>query len=549
MRWRIKISQVDAARAGRKRVACGCAALLAALCVTAGVHAESLPVTSEVTPAVADNFSIFEFRVLGNTQLPVRVIEEAVYPLLGEQRSFATVEQARDALVAAYRTAGLGTVLVDIPEQSVDDGIVRLQVTEGRIEKVRISGARYYSERRILARLPSVKAGEVPKLTALQAQLTALAGEARDREITPTLKPGSTPGTLAVEFGVKDHLPLHASLEANNRYTSDTTQTRLVASISYENMFQRADTLGLQYQTAPQKMSEVQVGALSYLGHTNRDDLTWSGYAIRSKSDVAAIGTLSVIGNGTIVGLRINHSFGISSTGAQTLSFGPDWKDFGEDIRLSTNVSARTPIHYLLWTAQHGVAYQVEKFDVQNQLGVSLAIRGLATDDKAFAYKRSGAHAGFAYLRDNSSATWRIGRGWALGARLGLQYSEQPLISNEQLALGGVDSVRGYLDAEALVDSGVAATLELRSPTAHLRSVAVSGMVFYDRGVGMMQQPLSSEISSGSVRTDLSGWGVGMRFAVGQALDAMIDWSTPVVRGTRTRAGDGRIDFNLKLTF
>lgn len=500
-------------------------------------------------PAGGDHFAILEFRVLGNTKLPVRTVEEAVYPLLGEDRSLATVEQARDALVAAYRSAGLGTVLVDIPEQSVDDGVVRLQVTEGRVEKVRISGARYYSERRILARLPSVKPGEVPNLPALQAQLSALASETRDREITPTLKPGSTPGTLAVDFGVKDHLPLHASLEVNNRYTSDTTPTRLVASVSYENMFQRADTLGLQYQTAPQKPSEVEVGALTYLGHTSQDDVTWSGYAIRSKSDVAAIGTLSVIGNGTIIGLRINRSFALSSTGAQTLSFGPDWKDFGEDIRLPSDVSARTPIHYLMWTGQHGIAYQTEHVQLQNQLGISFGIRGLPASDLEFEYKRAGAHAGFVYLRDNASASWHFKSGWLLAGRLGLQYSEQPLISNEQLALGGVDTVRGYLDAEALVDSGVAASLELRSPTAHVRSVGFNGFVFYDRGVGMMQQPLASEISSGTVRTDLSGWGAGIRFAVGQALDAMIDWSIPVERGTRTRAGDGRVDFNLKLTF
>ena len=78
-------------------------------------------------------FNIFEFRVLGNSTLPAPIVEAAVYPFLGEQRTFSSVEQARDALVAAYRAAGLGTVLVDIPEQTVDDGVVRLQVTEGRI--------------------------------------------------------------------------------------------------------------------------------------------------------------------------------------------------------------------------------------------------------------------------------------------------------------------------------------------------------------------------------------------------------------------------------
>jgi hemolysin activation/secretion protein len=65
----------------------------------------------------------------------------------------------------------------------------------------------------------------------------------------------------------------------------------------------------------------------------------------------------------------------------------------------------------------------------------------------------------------------------------------------------------------------------------------------------MMQQPLSSEIKSHTVRTDLSGWGAGLRFAIGDALDAMVDWSTPVVHGSRTVAGKSRVDFNVKVSF
>jgi hemolysin activation/secretion protein len=524
---------------------CGSVAMLGA----SPVAAAQATAAAELSPGVAETFDIYEFRVLGNTKLDVRQIEAAVYPQLGEQRTFATVEAARDALVEAYRKAGFGTVLVDIPEQTVDDGIVRLQVTEGRVEKVRIAGAKYYSQRRILSRLTAVAPGIVPNLPQLQAQLTTLAGEARDREITPTLKPGSTPGTLAVEFAVKDHLPLHASLEVNNRYTADTSPTRLVASVSYENMFQRADTLGLQYQTSPGKPSEVQVGALTYLGHTAHDDLTWSGYAIRSKSDVAAIGTLSVIGNGTIVGARLNRVLSASSTSVQTLSFGADWKDFGEDIRLPDDVSARTPIHYLMWTAQYGAGRHGDSVDLQNQFGASFGIRGLGADDRAFEYKRYGAHAGFLVLRDNASVSWRLGGGWSLAGRLGLQYAEQPMISNEQLSLGGVDTVRGYLDAEALVDSGMAASVELRTPVLHRSKAAVDGVLFYDRGVGMVQQPLTSEITAHRVRTDLAGWGAGVHMVIGQSLDAMVDWSVPVFRGTRTRVGDGRVDFNVKYSF
>src|SRR3974390_1653095 len=97
--------------------------------------------------AEAEKFNIWEFRVLGNTQLSAPEIERVVYPFLGAGKLFETVEAARAALEKYYHDRGYGTVFVDIPEQDVADGVVRLRVTEGRLAHVRLTGARYMSGR------------------------------------------------------------------------------------------------------------------------------------------------------------------------------------------------------------------------------------------------------------------------------------------------------------------------------------------------------------------------------------------------------------------
>ena len=51
------------------------------------------------------------------------------------------VGDMRKQLEQAYRDAGYKTVVVIIPEQEVVGGEVQLQVTEGRVEKVRVKGA------------------------------------------------------------------------------------------------------------------------------------------------------------------------------------------------------------------------------------------------------------------------------------------------------------------------------------------------------------------------------------------------------------------------
>ena len=86
-------------------------------------------------------FDILEFAVEGNTVLPAELIERAVYPFLGEKRRFDDVNAAATALEKAYQDAGYLTVAVGVPEQSINDGVVRLEVTEGRVERLKVSGA------------------------------------------------------------------------------------------------------------------------------------------------------------------------------------------------------------------------------------------------------------------------------------------------------------------------------------------------------------------------------------------------------------------------
>lgn len=495
--------------------------------------------------AGAQTFNVYEFLVLGSHVLEQMKVEAAVYPFLGPDKTIKDVDQARAALVAAYREAGYGTVLVDIPQQAVDSGVVRLKVTEGYIDRVRISGARYYSEGRILAELPAIKPGTVPRFPALQAQLARLAREAPDRQVTPFLVPGSQPGTVSVDLKVKDRAPVHASLQVDNRYTSDTAHIRLTGTVSYNDLFQDYQTLSLQYQTAPADSNQVKLWVATYQGLVPDSDWGWSAYGIRSDSNVAAIGTLAVIGNGKIIGGRLTRSLLSAPGRLANLTFGVDYKDFGQDIEQASTPASETPIHYILWSAQLSGARVGPKLGLSGAVGVNFGARGLGSNDAEFEYKRYEATGSYAYLHGNGNVDWRVWHGFGLAGKLSFQYSEQPLINNEQFSLGGMDSVRGYLESEELADSGVAGSLELHSPQWVLRRSRLDGYLFYDRGIGMIQDPLISEIAAGLVRADLESYGVGFHETLAPGFNADILWAIPMLTAGRTRRRDGRVDFSV----
>src|SRR3974390_1330670 len=93
--------------------------ILAVCCMMAASRATLARQASE-----EPTFDILEYRVEGNSVLPKLTIERAVYPHLGEKKRIADVEKARASLEKAYHDAGYATVVVNVPVQKVDKGVV-----------------------------------------------------------------------------------------------------------------------------------------------------------------------------------------------------------------------------------------------------------------------------------------------------------------------------------------------------------------------------------------------------------------------------------------
>lgn len=520
-------------------------ALTLLLCCSQAAAAVEPPAEAEQAP-----FDVLELRVLGNTVLSSAQIETALYPYVGENKTFKDLEAARLALETTYKDAGYGTVFVDIPEQAIqDDGVVRLRVTQGRLDRVRISGARYFSNGALRAELPALKSGEVPSLPQLQAELEAVNRQARDRSITPVLKAGRTPGTVDVELKVQDELPLHGVLDINDRYTADTSRTRASLNLSYDNLWQRFHSLSLQYQTSPEATDEARVIAATYVAPVTDTGHMIAAYAVDTNSDVATIGTLSVLGAGRIYGVRYILPLPPRGELFHNLSFGADYKDFSETILLTDGVRDDTPIAYTTWSLAYGGTRRTDTSAIGFNLSTNFGFRGVTNEEPEFEYKRYLARPNYFYLRGSAQyehAAWWNTRWYVRAAG---QYAIEPLISNEQLSIGGAESVRGYLESETLGDLGVSASLEWRAP-ALLRwlpfvSPESYAFAFVDGGVVAVVDALPDQ----ATRVELSSVGLGLRIAAFDGLQAALDGAYTLQDSDRTDAHDTRLHFQLSYGF
>lgn len=514
----------------------------------------AMPLSSPAWSAAPDNrFDIQEYQVVGNSVLPVAVIEDAVYPHLGPGREFADVEKARAALEKAYQAAGYLSVSVNVPEQKVSSGAVRLQVVEGQVERLRVSGARYYALGEIKAITPELAEGSVPYFPDVQKQL-AEANRTAERRVTPLLRPGRTPGKLEVDLKVEDKSPLHGSVELNNKQSPMTSESRLEASLRFDNLFQKQHSASVNYVISPEQTDEVNVISGFYTAPL-AGGRSLTVYGVHSESNVVD-STSTVLGRGNVLGLR--YGLPLPSRGAaagffHTLAAGFDYKSFDETQNVLGADQKVSPMRFLPFTTQYTVGAPLLGGNWLGNLSFVFNLRGLTDHDvdcqgstvDQFACRRSGAQSGFAYLRGDFTHTRRWSD-WQSQLRFAFQAAGQPLISNEQFMAGGADTVRGYYEGEAAGDYGWRLAVEFKSPSlATSRLGALHGIAFAEGASLSLSGALPGQTSDFS----LASVGVGLRLEGTKGMQFGMDLGRALKDGPTTRGGDGRAHVKLGYQF
>lgn len=566
-------------------LACGLAIAAASpACWAQAVPAPAATATPAAAAPAEPRFDILEYELEGNTRLSQLEVERLLLPHMGEGRTLATVEAARAALERAYQAGGWLSVLVDIPEQRVADGLVKLRVTEGAVDRVRITGALWFDQDRILRRLPAVQPGQVPDFNALQAQLAEL-NRNPDRQVQPVLRPGLLPGTVEVEFKVRDSLPVSGSVELHNRHAEHSEPLRLSATLRHDNLFQLEHSLSLSLATAPRQPSQTQTATLSYGLPLGADQSLQLSYTYSNSLNTPLGNT--VIGRGDTLSLRWSLAR-FEGRDSHSLTLGAEWRDLQQRVRAGTGAASdgsggsdgelSTPLRYLPlslgWNGQfqHGAGARASSTQLGATLTLGLrplnerriACPGTVGAQDQFHCNREGADGGFGVLRLEARHSRPLPGGWpgSLAFRMSGQLAAQPLVSGEQMVAGGADSVRGFLESSASGDLGLITGIEARS--AELSPAVRRALGLADdagQGLGSLQllgfvdaaQLQVHDAQPGqAARRRLAGAGLGLRLRAGVgglAAQADLDLAWPLNRDARQRLDGPRLHARLALPF
>jgi hemolysin activation/secretion protein len=505
---------------------------------------------STTTPP-ANTLDIYEYRVQGNSVLTDEIIESAIYPFLGQDKAPEDVDNARAALEKTYQDLGYKTVQVLIPQQTVRDGVVILQVIERHVGQLDVKGAKYSSVERIKSQAPSFAVGKVPNFNEVTKDLVVL-NQFPDRRISPALRAGTAPDTIDVDLAVDDELPVHGSLELNNRRSAGTSELRASANLSYTNLWQRGHSFNFSYQAAPENLNDSQVIYASYLAPIAGTRYSILFNAIRSDSNVSTIGGIDTLGIGNVFGIRGIAALRSTDTFNDSVSFGLDRKSFKQNLQFgSAGSTLSSPITYYPFSLTYTGVWREPKCSTQADLGLVFASRQLGDDAQHFDTSRAYAKGQQLALRFGITNIYDFSHGIQLTSRLKGQVTDQPLLSYEQFSAGGADTVRGYYEAEAVGDYGVTYGIDLKSPTlfkSWIKNSWVNDLNLYGFVGGASVHSKNTLPGSPNAAT-ISSTGLGLSFRAFRYVDGNVEWALPLQNGPTTSAGESRILFQMKSSF
>jgi hemolysin activation/secretion protein len=646
------------------------------------VAGKSYPITSEAQASLAamapqttnaaarsattnagPHFTVEKYLVLGNTVLPAATVGKAlahVEGAYGTNVSFAGIRAAASTLQSAYRDRGYVTVAVTLPRQKLTNGIVKLQVTEGRLAAIDVKGNRYFSSNNVLSAMPSLHTNIILNSQVFQAELNQ-ANASQDRQIYPQIGPGPEPGTTALTLDVKDRFPLHAKTEFNNESSPGTPDLRVNSSASYDNLFQLNQSLGIQYSFSPEESKqgsewnfydrplvanysgfyriplggpssveqelERQPGSFGYDEATHRFNLPPASdqpeitfFASQSTIDTGLtatpLHTLFATTNPATVGsvinttlktdssqqdLTVNNDLGfrlsmpLAGMGSfhQSVSGGLDFKSYQVSSAETNNfylnsvetVYETPPIEVPISSTNYStVPYTVKyleylplnlRYDAnwQDRLGAASAGLGLSVNVWSYSITSVNASGVYTYYHGaqsiqqitgskESSGYWAVltpsfsqqlelVTNWPMTLRADGQWASEPLISNEQFGIGGVNSVRGYHEGEVFGDNGWHVSFEQDTP-GHLvgpvygtTPLILRGSVYMDYARAWLIDPQPG--SAGS--TALWGTGFGMAASIGYHWEARFLFTLPLLDSPTVAACQPYFNFALTAQF
>lgn len=428
------------------------------------------PLAPKGEPVPGLRVFVREIKVIGSTVFSGEQLSNIVAPYLNRELTSEDLETIRVALTLLYINSGYVNSGAILPDQNVTSGVVTYQIIEGSLTAVEVEGNRWFRSSYFQKRF-NLDAGPPLNVNALQQRLQLLLEDSRIQRLNAELKPGVRPGDGILDVRVEERTPYTLSFEYNNYQSPSVGENRGLVTLEHRNLTGNGDVAMAQYgaSTGLNPLLDFKYSfpftaydtTVSYEYRKNTLDVIeppFQGLNINSKSDIYTLTlrqpvyrTLNSEIALDLVGERLSDKTELLG---ERFSLEP-----GAHNGRSVVTALRTIQEFVYRTPSQVIAGRSRFSFGLNALGATINKNGLP--DGAF----------FAWL---GQFQWvrRLGflDSYAI-FRTDVQHSDSPLLSLEQVSIGGRYSVRGYRENTLLRDRAVITSLETRVPLIQNASI------------------------------------------------------------------------------
>jgi hemolysin activation/secretion protein len=483
------------------------------------------PLRVEGAPAGANaddaRFLVRSFQISGNAAIPTAGLQALLADLVGGQQSLVELNAAVARITAYYRERGYAVARAYLPAQEIKDGVVAINILEGRIDQRRLRNQSRLSDERVNAYLDQIKDGDVIRSAQVDRGLLLLNDMPGVGSARATLQPGASVGTSDLLVELNPAAPYAGNVSLDNYGNRFTGQYRLGGALYINSPLNIGDQLAFNGLTSDQDLTYAR---LAYQLPVGSDGLRMGAAYFETRYRLGKeFVALDAHGKATSGSVFAIYPFIRSQLSNLSGTFTWEQKRLTDRVDATATVTDKAVrLANLGLSASHQDTFGgggISSLDLSAARG-RLEIKSPG----ALAIDAASAQSNGAYTRLSYSAArlQRLSRSNLLSFALSGQRASKNLDSSEKFSLGGANGVRAYPQGEGIGDEGYLASLELR----HDFTNALQGTLFYDTGsVTINRNPFGAAASNS--RT-LSGLGVGVNaaLAAGVQIRASLAWRT-----------------------
>jgi hemolysin activation/secretion protein len=475
-------------------------------------------------------------RVQGASRLPAAAFAPAIEPYLGRPLAQRDLVALATAVANVARRAGYGLATAWVPAQNLGDGMLVVEIEEGRIDAVRATGP---GAALVEQRLAPVIGGGPVRTADLERELLLVGdqgglwvGDARMvREngrniLTVASRQQRVEGRVAVD----------------NWGSATIGPVRAWGEVDFHALAVPGDTLSIGIATTPLNPQEFHLLEGRYRLPVGGRGTTMAVGGYFGLTDAEPdLRTRGFRGDSWQVELEVTHPLERSRARSLWLTGRLELRDSELErgtaqVRDDRIASATLGVHGFDRFAGGKLRIRAGVVQGLDLLGATRLGDPLAS--------RRDAGGVFTKFEGWAEYTRPLGNRFSARAALRTQLADGPLLSSEEMGLGGAQFLRAFDYREFSGDRGIAGSIELRFDLKNVVQY-VEKVQFY----GYADAGRVTNTGSGFGGGSLASAGAGIRLDLAKRWDLGLEVGVPLTRGGDDRNPDPRFSFTLRTRF